>query len=172
MIIDPRCFPIPEYPMITLADNLRGFLSLGIKRHTKGNYSHVMWLIDPDTFLSQDPGYGFREVPVLQYLKPHYRLKFLKPILTQEQTGELYTNLLDKVAKGVRYDFLGIIGQKLGLPWVQAKNREYCSEGISQDLRDVDFSIDFGRYPSPASINKIAKQHKDKLILKGYWFYD
>jgi len=65
-----------DLPLMVFSDNMRSFLSWGIKAHEHGCYNHFMWMIEPDKFISQD--WILHEVPVEEYLKGKHRLKFVR----------------------------------------------------------------------------------------------
>lgn len=171
-MIDPRRLRIAQMPCIVFSDNMQSMISWKIKNHSKGNYSHVMWAHSPQIFASQDMGPGFTAVPVEKYMKPKYRLKFVQPILTAEQIKSVYKSIDDRLERHEPYDYLGIIGQRLNLPCIQSKAREFCSEGVAAILKECGYDVDFGDAPTPAHINEVFKQNKDKCRLLGYWFAD
>lgn len=171
-IVDPRIFKLIDMPLIVLVDNMQSFLSWCIKKHTKGNYSHVMWAHKPGYFASQDAPYGFREVPMETYIKPKFRLKFIRPKLTEPQKIILLNAIKTDLERKIGYDFLGILGQELHIPGIQNKYKDYCSEGISKLLHQIEFKVDFGKYPSPSDIARICKEIPTSCELIGYWFED
>jgi hypothetical protein len=168
-LIDPRKIRLAQLPCIVLVDNMQSWLSWRIKAHTKGNYSHVMWMVRPFHFLSQDVGHGFREVPLADYMKPYIRMKFVQPAFTQAELLQLQVILATKLEHGKEYDLLGIIGQRLGLKWLQNPKKDYCSEGVAKDMAEIDYPIDFGIAPSPSDINCITKANQQHFKVIGLY---
>lgn len=171
-IIDPFKIDPVTTPTIVLLDNLQGFIPFLIKSHEKGNYSHIMWLLNDGKCASQDPqGYRIRDIS--EFMFPKYRMKFFK-IKDDVSRMAIY----DKVStdlesnKGKMYDFLGIIGQALRLPWIQNPWKKFCSERVAEDLRVCYNCKDLKAEPSPADLNTYFINRPLKFELLGHWFCD
>jgi len=158
---------VQDCPMLVLSDNVWSWISWRIKGHTSGHYNHAMWLLDPAHVASQ--GWRFRMGALRPYLNGRYRLKFWRnPNWTPEQRLELRAGLLRDLRAGGRYDWLGIIGQRLGLRWINFTNRSYCSEQAGKVLGLVEptFRVE---HPSPADLDKWCK---DSPQMKVWGVFD
>jgi len=146
----PDCF----YPMVVLGDNRKrgwsSFFGRQIKMHTKGQYSHAMWMRRPGMVISQD--WHLAEKSVQEYLTDWYRLKFFT-MPDMEETDETKINqCLDQLLQqGGRYDWLGIIGHLLHIRKLNFSNRYYCSEFVWEPFVEV---WGYPRiYPSPSELD-------------------
>ena len=152
-----------------LTDNLRSFISWGIRKHTHGNYSHIGLIVHPKMFASQLT--TFREVPVEKYMKRYYRLKFYG-LKANEETKQLIIQRVEKILslpfyKRI-YDYLGILGQFLRFRKLQNPFAYYCSEIITDILEP------FHKFPprrTPSELNRLmANSPKFKYL--GHFFID
>lgn len=169
-IIDPRKIKQADLPLWVLSDDMRGFFSWGIKAHSQGNYSHIMSMVRPRYFATQS--WTYRKVPIERYMKNYYRLKFWKPDLNPELKKILMQTVMRELNQPWwkrRYDFLGILGQALKIPWLNNPWRDYCSEKEAEHLRLV--GMDIFRHPSPSQINSYFKTIPQMSVL-GYWQED
>ena len=166
---DVRKIPTSVMPLIVLSDNLRSFLSWGIKAHTKGCYSHVMMLIDTETLVSQDFPF-FREVPVDKYLQGGHRLKFVgNSAWTNQQ--RLVMRLTAKRDARLpwwkrRYDLLGILGQFCGVESINVPWLNYCSEKVAGLIKIADPLLQM-KHPSPDDMNWYMENNQNR----GYYVY-
>ena len=161
-----------ELPLVVLCDDRRGWIGFLIKNHSSGIYSHIMEMVYPFTFASQD-FVGFREVDVEYYTKKHMTLKFwlVKDMTVAE--SKLWTDNvqadLDAPWLNRRYDFLGFIGQLLKIRWLQNSHTKYCSERVADRLRTV-FSLDVPKWMTPSEFNDYMGKN-DRFECFGYWLY-
>ena len=167
-IINPLEIPERDLPLIVLTDDRRSLISWIIKARTKRNYGHVMELYRPDWYASQNFG-GFKEVPIIKYIKPQIILKLWKPILTDEQR-KLWISMVraDLRAPWInrRYDWLGVIGQALGIRGLQIEAMKYCSERVNARLRLV-YKTQFPYQQTPGEQNEMFKKD-NRFELFGY----
>lgn len=166
--INPLDISEKDLPLIVLTDDRRGFLSWIIKRRTGRNYAHIMEMSRIGYFASQNFG-GFKEVPVIRYMKSQIILKFWKPRLTDEQK-KLWIDMVKADLKAPwinrRYDWLGVIGQALGIRWLQIEAMKYCGERLNARLRFVYKTL-FPYQQTPGEQNEMFK--KDiRFDLFGY----
>ena len=70
-IIKPLEIKKEALPLLVFSDEVRGPISFLIKVHSKGNYGHTMWLIEPDVLASQ--GGLYRRVSYENYLTGRIR---------------------------------------------------------------------------------------------------
>ena len=131
--------PKADCPLIVFSDNTSGFVEWMIKWRTKASWNHVMWLPWPGEFASQGNTYSLS--PFTRYIKKNNRLKFFSiPSLTPVQKALLIESITKKLAKPwwkKRYDWLGIFGQAIGMPWINTTGLEYCSEDVGTHLKYV-----------------------------------
>lgn len=172
-IINPFEIPEEKTPLIMLVDNRRSLIGFLIKNHSKGNYNHACCMYKPNKIASQD-WVGYRERCLIDYMKPHILLKFwaIKDMTFHERAiwRGLMKADLDAPWARRRYDFLGCIGQLLGIPWLQNPHTKYCSEKEALNLRSV-FDMDIPKYPTPSSLNKLFHTIP-RFELLGYYFQD
>lgn len=171
-LIDPYKIPEDKLPIIVLADDRRGLLGFLIKNHSGGNYNHIQELHRPGYFASQDP-VGYHEVPISKYKKPYMLLKFwsykpLNDLLRVTWKDAIYDDLKND-SKG--YDWLGILGHMLNIPWLNNPHLRYCSERVAYHLKTVAPEIFIPRHPTPSEINEIFNATPSMECL-GYWIPD
>ena len=159
-----------DLPLIVLSDNPRSFISMGIKAHQKGSYNHLMWMVQPGEFASQD--LMFHLVPAEKYF--HSRLKFWhNPNWTTDEKNLLKASIF-KALKDPWYDRLydwpQIVGFMVGLRGLQLPWRKICSDHVDY-LRVVDPDWTAGKHRSPPEINRVFKGN-DKYQVHGYFDAD
>jgi hypothetical protein len=142
-------------PVIVLTDNLRGWISNRIRRHTKGRYSHVLWAHKPGRGAEQ--AWRFQEIKISEYLQGGHRVKlWWNPDWTVQDRVLIRNEIDDRLTRRGKYDYLGILGFALGVRWLNYGWREYCSEAAGAILRSVE--PEFRQvHPSPADINRWCK---------------
>lgn len=160
-------------PLIVFSDSISSFVGSTIKVWTKGRYNHVMMMISPLYFVSQEPK-GYRKVPLSKYINDHTRLKFVKIDLTKQENAEI----MDAVVHDLSlpwykrmYDFVGVgIGQSVGriLPFmkkIQIPGVYFCSERVPKYYRKY---INLPKNMSPKDFNKILKSEPKSSVLARY----
>ena len=158
LIKNPLDISKSDLPLFVFSDNLRSFVSLRIRTHTAGNYSHAMMMIEEGYFVSQDLTY--HKVPVNRYMKPYIRLKFWQ---YQDLDDSIKTDIINLVECELKshwfrklYDFTGILGQALKLPFIQSNMQDYCSERVARCARLLPLhNITIPKHPSPACLNNL-----------------
>lgn len=169
-IINPAIISKRTLPLLVLSDEVRGPISFLIKVHSKGNYGHTMWLIEPNVLASQ--GGLYKRVPLKKYLTGRHRLKFWKPDLT----GVEKTELIKTINKALNqpwwkrmYDYVGIFGQLFRLKSIQLPFQNYCSERDSAYIRKYIPKIPLR--PSPPELNR-ACEKIERMHYYGHYFLD
>jgi len=169
-IIDPLEITEKDLPLIVLTDNQRGFLSWGIKAHSKGLYSHSMEMHRPGFLATQN--WLYKEVPLKKYMLPHYRMKFWKPKkISNAQRNKWIASVQKDLAAPWwerRYDLLGIIGQLFFLRFINNPWTKYCSERVAGRMRKI-LGLKVRNQPSPSDLNKLMIK-SDKMEVYGHWF--
>ena len=132
-----------DIPAIVFSHDRGGFVSKLIKLRA-GIPTHAMWLIDLDVLVTQ--GFmSYKTIKIDKYFNnDKCDLWFFKPILTAEQKMKLLKKIEDDLSKPWYkkcYDFLGIIGHLLGIPFLQNPYKYYCIERITETLRHVGFNV-------------------------------
>ena len=152
----PKEIPQSAFPLIVFADHSYGWIESFIKMRTKGIYNHVMWAIAPDTLASQ--GGKYSKFPFSAYMKNGNRLKFVEIIgLNETEKQAILDSINEKLAKpwwNTRYDYIGIIGQAIGIKKVNNPWIDYCSEDVVTHLVNKLFKI-------------IPNEHSFKSIIKN-----
>jgi len=168
-LVQPTEFANWTMPVMVLSDDLRGFLPWVIKAHTSGNWNHIMFMARQDFVVTQNN--VLKEIPIQKYMTSTQLLKFWRVKgVTPEQLAELIAEV-DRRMKlpwwKRSYDYLGIVGQAVHLPWIQAPFAWFCSEVV------VDF---FKKYlsfpwlrPDPSDMDAWFKAHPETYELMGYW---
>lgn len=169
--INPKKIDWKDLPLIVFSDHSYGLIQWAIKVRTQGNYNHVMIMIEPDYFSSQ--GLRFERVPIEKYLLKNNRLKFWKiKDLTSEERKTIEQRIIRKLRAPwwkVNYDFLGIIGQAVGVTWLNIPWKQYCSESVINDIKDIVHVPD--KHLAPEQLNEIFKIHS-RMEVFGRWAAD
>lgn len=170
-IINPLIIPKEAFPILVLSDDVRGLFSLTIKIHAHGNYNHTMWLIEPNVLASQGL-WLYKRVALKNYMTGKHRLKFWQPDLTGVQKQELIktvNNSLNQPWWKRTYDYVGIVGQAIGIKSLQIPFQNYCSERDANYIRK--YYPDFPLRPSPPQVNR-ACEAIEGIKYYGHWFID
>lgn len=167
-IINPLNIKQNDLPLFVLSDDMRNFLGWAIKSHSKGNWNHIMIMVNPEKVVTQ--GWTYKEIPITHYMRDSIRLKFWQ---CKNIPIEKKIDIRDKVNKDLkenwwkkRYDFLGIIGQAFNIRWLNNPLTKYCSERVAIYLRMLGLPIP--QHPSPAEINALFIKNS-RMYLYGYW---
>jgi len=168
-IINPNDIKRIDLPLFVLSDDLRSFFSWGIRLHTKNNYSHIMIMVEPGSFVTQ--GFTYSKVPIKKYLKPQIRLKFWQYKNISHNT---IVDIIEAVRKDLakswwlkQYDPIGIIGQALHLRCLQIPWRHYCTERVIKYIQLTRLPIKIRR--NPGEIDKFFES-REEMQVYGYWW--
>ena len=180
MNVNPYDVISDDMPLIVLSDKTNGLIEFLIKMRTEARYNHIMILHRSGYFATQNN--VFKEVPVRTYMKPTNRLKFVKvKDLTPEAKRAIMGSIHDKLKLPWwkrRYDWVGIVGQIIGIKKLNLKNVNYCSEDVAHHLKAalphispnnrqvIEKVPDHG---NPADLNHFFKQHIQIFETVGYW---
>ena len=168
-IINPLEIKRISLPIIVFSDDVRGFFGWLIKNHTKGNYNHVMIMINPGKVVTQ--GASYKEIPITHYMKGKHRLKFFQPDLDGVKKLKMIEAAEKDLAKPFYrkwYDWPATFGQFIGVKWIQSPWQNFCSEVVAKYLR-MFYSI-FKR-PSPMELNKLCEKIEG-IKYYGHWMKD
>lgn len=160
---DVSAIPERDLPLLVFSDNMRSFLSFGIKAHQKGAYNHFMWMVHPEKFVSQ--GWILKEEDAAEYLKGWHRLKFVSGRHWSDMDkraikSSLFNDLKRPWHKKL-YDPLQIIGIAIGLKQLQLPGKiRICSDYAALlALSDGGYQME---HPSPTQVNEYTKKNSDK----------
>lgn len=175
--INPLDIPSADLPLIVLSDDIKSIVAWATVVRTNGDYGHIMEMVRPGVFASQQPDF-FKNVKPENYMKDSMRIKFWQPIFTDEEK-EKYIAAVEKDLAYVEkkpqflkyifgYDRLGIVGQLFGVRWLNNPWSFYCSERVARHLRVVFKDVPL--HESPVGMNKWFKNNPDKFRVYGYRF--
>jgi hypothetical protein len=167
--------PLDEYPFIVFADNIRGLFSWAVKVRTKGSYGHLMWLIGPNQLATQS--WYFHKASLDDYSECNMKL-----VSNPSWPRDEKVKLLNAISVDLRkpwyktiYDFPAILGQLLGLDWLQSTHNRICSECINYlSLVDPEFALWFltEHTPNPSEVNLWTKSRGDRFKVRGRYSPD
>lgn len=184
-MIDPKNIPQDELPLIALSDNSSGLLEFLIKFRTKGDYNHIMWAHRTGFFASQ--GNTYSEARAERYLKRGSRLKFYTIAGLNDIQKKLIVSSIDNKLNSVwwkkMYDWVGILGQAIGIKKINTPGLNYCSEDVPHHLKfmarhlaegDTRKSIilSIPNHASPQELNDYFKDNPACFVLWGKWEAD
>lgn len=153
-----KSIPQEHLPIVVLSADASAFFSSGIRLFKKCYYNHFMWMHRTGYFATQ--GFTYSEKSVDDYTSKTTRYKFWhNPDWTTADKATMLAEIykwLEKPAFTTRYDWIAIIGQALGLAWIQNPFTRICSDYGSL-LKKVDFRYDL-KNPSPDQVNKWLKK--------------
>jgi len=157
-----------DLPFLVLSDNLRSWVSVRIKQHTPGSYNHMMWMVEPGKFISQN--WMLAEQPVEKYFDG-YRIKMWhNPNWTPLQKIQITTMLANRLKspwyKKI-YDPLQIVGIRLGVRWLQIPGIRICSDH-SDILAKIEPDWNFKTGPSPEEINHYLETRPEYKVFGRY----
>lgn len=168
-MIDVRKIEKSDCPMIVFSTSRWNLFNYLTGWKTKGLWTHVMVLTQPDTLLTQDWA-GLRSVPLANYLKKDMRLKFWKiKNLNQSQRDWINLNIYRAMRSPWwtrQYDFLGIFGQAVGWKALNNPWKKFCVERVQSILDGV---VDQGpAHADPEQYNDALKLNP-RMEVYGYW---
>lgn len=173
--IDPSTFNPTNLFLTVLVDDLRGGIGWVIKDDTSGNYCHAMNIRKIGFLVSQN--LWFHEIPIETYLIPSNMLKFWQ---VNNLTAEEYATINAAIDADLKssawdrfYNFLGIVGQAVKLPWISMPDQDICSQRCAKYLRLIPrLAIAIDEHPSPSSLDTIFNAHPELFTCIGFWWSD
>lgn len=143
-IIDPRLIPQTDDPTIVFYNNI---------------YSEIGWLIDTRTnikgipptehamlsrtmgkFVVQDMKIfnAYNELPMDRYLIKGSSLAFVQLVNSNLDFIKAFNDSINSRLSSpwwiTQYDYLGILGQAIGIPWIHTPGLRYCSVDVIRHL--------------------------------------
>jgi hypothetical protein len=158
-------------PMPVLSDNVRSFVSWGIKAHEKGSYNHFMWMTHPGMLASQNLLYQSQSVK--DYVDT-YRLKlwYCKTWTPEQRHGiikSIEANLNESWYKRLD-DIPAIVGQFFNQPWIHIPGLDICSDkGKFLKLGDPSYDL---YHPDPEQVNNWMMKCPDHYAVYGRYLPD
>lgn len=169
-LIDPTEFTQEDMVLLTFSQNARGLFNFFTALRTKSGWGHVMIMHEPRLFASQTLT-GYKEVPLEKYRKKGVTLKFWRVKgLTEQQKNEFDCRIKEGLKAPWwkrRYDFLGILGQLIGVQKLNSPWSKYCSERVAECLSFVKESVPV--HPSPEDLDWLFESRPDDFEVVGYW---
>ena len=158
------------YPYLIFTNNLTSWISNIIKKHTAGEYSHVLWKMDKICGISQ--GWILKKINFSKtYLRGNHRVKIwrVKTASLNQKYAMFYDIKMQLYKPWYKklYDWPGIIGQLFRMRWINYPWRNYCSESINEVL-SLYTSFDM-KHPSPSDINKWCEWHQEEVECIGVY---
>ena len=160
-IDDLKKIPQNKLPMVCLTNGYMSLFGFMICTATQAFWSHAMWLISSAEFASQ--WFWFKSFPIDYYNRHSIKLWY-NPDWTLEERTILQAAIWDRLKLPwwkTRYDVIGVIGEVIGVKWLNRKNLDFCSESIRMlSLVDLEYRIWLDRIknPTPEQINVWLKQ--------------
>lgn len=169
--IDPLKIKKSQCPCAVLSAHDTNGMSWLIRLFTASSYNHIMTMRRPGYVCTQ--GWGFKEIPVEEYMKKRCRMKFwIFPKMTEVRKQLLCAILQKRLERPwyrQTYDVLGVLGQAINVRWLNNPFSYYCSEQFAEDWTKAYKNIP-GK-PSPEDINALFKTWPEAEVL-GYWQND
>jgi len=160
-----------DLPLIVLSTHSSGFTQWLIRWRIKSNWHHIMMMITPGMFASQ--GNVFSSASIDRYTTKFGRLKFWRIKDLTEDQKKLLSKMIKKDLTESwwkrKYDYIGILGQALGIKKINNPWSMYCSERVAKYLKK--FLDGIPDHPNPGDLNEIFKNHPQMEVV-GYWWAD
>ena len=133
-IYDPRTIPQSEHPFLVSAGSSDETIAEIIEFWDKSTIDHSMFSINQGTFTWQSMTSWYGEKPMDSFLKKGGVLKFWQLVeVTPEFKIALAKYNLDRASKPWwehLYNWLGIVGQMIGLHWISFPGLFFCSQVV------------------------------------------
>lgn len=143
-ISDPRLIPQSLMPLIWFWNWNGNLISEGIDFRTniKGiaPQSHAMLSINPGKFVAQNMSIfnGYKEVPMEDYMVKGGVLTCVTLVNNNPAFSAAFAKSVQKRLTApwwqTQYDYLGIVGQAVGQPWIHTPGLRYCSVDVIRHL--------------------------------------
>lgn len=170
-----KAIPQEDLPLIMYCDggSLFGWM---IRTIDKSAGEHLQLLYKPDTIASQ--WFYYRKVGV-DAMKSYN----VKLIGNKDWTSAQRKVMVDAIEARLalshwttRYDTYGVIGEALGIEWLQRKAIDFCSEAVARIIRQADPTLDeFLKEcpsPTPREYNIYTKKHNPPYFVYGRYLLD
>lgn len=156
--------PKRDCPIFIQSERPTGVLSALIKAATNGPDSHSMILMGEGKVATQGWVYRLADIQDFSHCNMTVWWSYKWSLKNRAAAMELIRKRLALPWYKKRYDILGIIGQRLGLPDFNIPYLRYCSEDVAAILAFLDphFRLE---HPSPNTIREwfIKSPHMDVM---------
>jgi hypothetical protein len=122
---------------------------------------------------------GFHEISLEKYMKNNILLKFWSiNDVTDTQKQTLLANITTATKKQhswLAYDYLGLVGQWIGIPKLHNPWAKFCSEEVIALGNEPIFKprkIELPPQASPTLLNTNLAKHQPPMKVFGYWLQD
>ena len=142
-INDPRLLLQFQEPFIVLC-NQNDLIAKAIDWRTdiKGikPFDHAMLSINTGKFACQSMGIfnAYKEIPMSDYMTKGTTLGFVQLVNSSPDFISAFNKSVQKRLTSpwwvTQYDYLGIFGQAIGVPWIHTPGLEYCSVDVLRHL--------------------------------------
>lgn len=143
-IIDPRLLPQSLIPWIVLYNNIKDPIAQGIDLRTDiegiDPEDHAMLSINEGEFVWESMALwnAYKRGSMDTFMTQGSQLKFVQLVNNNPQFTQAFTkSVQQRLARPAienSYDFLGIVGQAIGQPWIHTPGLEYCSVDVIRHL--------------------------------------
>lgn len=142
-VLDPRLILNSQEPLIVLC-NQNNIVADVIDWRTDETgvhpWDHAMLSITPGEFACQSMGIfnAYKEVPMSIYMTKGTQLGFVQLVNNSPAFTSAFSKSVQKRLTApwwqTQYDYLGIFGQAIGLPFIHTPGLEYCSVDVIRHL--------------------------------------
>lgn len=187
-ILDPRLIPQSETPLLVFWNQKGSLISDGIDWRTDipgiAPQSHAMLCINQGKFVSQKMTIfnAYTEVPMEKYMIKGGVLTFVQLTNDNMEFSQAFTKSVQKRLLSLwwvtQYDYLGIVGQAIGLPWIHTPGLRYCSVDVLRHLvnscpylpkQDQLVINNIPKEINPEALWNIILQHPKTFFVIGAW---
>lgn len=184
LINDPRGIPIAVLPLGVLANQANDIISDAIDWSTNSAVDHAMVMVEPGQFACQCFS-GYKNVPISSYMKIGSRLKFVSLVNINSTASLAISNAVSSRMAlpwwRKQYDWLGILGQALHMPWIHTPGLEYCSVDLLRcwkagavHLPNHDYMVimSIPSESSPSVLNQYVQKYPEVFSVYGEYLAD
>jgi hypothetical protein len=142
-INDPRLLLQSQEPFLIFC-NENNFIAQAIDWRTNLTgvhpWNHAMLSITAGDVVCQSMGIfdAYKEQPMARYMVKGTQLAFVQMVNSSPDFVNAFTKSVQKRLTSpwwvTQYDYLGIVGQAVGLPWIHTPGLEYCSVDVLRHL--------------------------------------
>ena len=179
-IIDPRLIPSSDFPFFISKGGGLDLMSKLIRWRTGAWCEHSMLGIEPQHFVWESASSWYGEGGMEIYMVPNNCLKFYTLVnQTPDTIKALQTYVQHRIDApwwAKMYDYVGILGEVVGLPKIHTPGLEYCSVDNIHALQAIAYTLPskdrllIASIPSeetPGYLDNVMANSKDVFNLYG-----
>lgn len=189
-IKDPRTLPQSLGPWVILYNNIKDPIAqiIDFSTHIPGvdPEDHAMLSINKGEFVweSMTLWNAYKQGPMDGFMAQGGQLKFVQLVNNNPQfTNAFIKSVQQRLSRpGLEnsYDFLGVIGQAIKMPWVHTPGLEYCSVDVIRHLvnacpylpkEDQMVINNIPRETNPEALWQIILNNPKTFLFYGQWDY-